>query len=650
MSEFKFQGHAFKMENSAKEFLEKYVSRIKKYAKSHNISDDLVDDIDQSILEKLFEVKWEITQKKLISIVNSIWEPEDIFENESSYEINQNSDTDSSHQKPYERWQKTNWTRPQDSAILLWVCAMFWQSTKIPTWIWRLLVIFVSRVLLALGFGSLFLIWCVAYLTLAVIFPIKNKDYKHCSMLKYRWIQICDLWLCIPNFFNWVFHRLGGTLIRRCKQIMKTVAPFFGSLWWVIKRLFLLFISLCLLAGVVGLGVLLYYLVFGFVKGNIDYTAILPAITKWWVLLWLISAFIFLITAIWWLFKKKLSNNATIITAVWCWILALVIAIVSWISFYSTLESYNSEIWEKKQIEIDVENKDNPIYIELNHIPYDRAYLTENRFVSIFPSDNDKIRVEYSFILKWKWENLIKAVENLSDIEYKRDHEILIIGLNNSEIFSTITPFVPVSANIDIYLPKDVEAHIVNSSIHLINVELPEWSDANSINPRYCLSLTYNPNTDRIFCNKKISSRSRYNISLQNLQERSDSIVPLKWSNSAWKLGSNADQYRLLDSINVRNDHSLLAKYSDRFFNFFIEIEYSIDDRTWIFTLKSSKVVDIEQKWLMNPERIKQYGGRDQLKDYPIQIEEDKADEIAELNQKVKELQDKVDSLINSTT
>jgi hypothetical protein len=45
------------MEESAKDFLEKYISRIDKYAKSHNISDDLVDDIHQSILEKLFEVK-----------------------------------------------------------------------------------------------------------------------------------------------------------------------------------------------------------------------------------------------------------------------------------------------------------------------------------------------------------------------------------------------------------------------------------------------------------------------------------------------------------------------------------------------------------------------------------------------------------------
>jgi hypothetical protein len=45
------------MESSEKDFIEKYISRIKKYAESHNISEDLLDDINQSILDKLFELK-----------------------------------------------------------------------------------------------------------------------------------------------------------------------------------------------------------------------------------------------------------------------------------------------------------------------------------------------------------------------------------------------------------------------------------------------------------------------------------------------------------------------------------------------------------------------------------------------------------------
>ena len=65
MTEVKFQWQSFDMEKSAKDFFEKYISRIDKYTKSHKISDDVLDDIHQSILEKLFEIKWEVTQKKI---------------------------------------------------------------------------------------------------------------------------------------------------------------------------------------------------------------------------------------------------------------------------------------------------------------------------------------------------------------------------------------------------------------------------------------------------------------------------------------------------------------------------------------------------------------------------------------------------------
>jgi hypothetical protein len=51
-----------------------------------------------------------------------------------------------------------------------------------------------------------------------------------------------------------------------------------------------------------------------------------------------------------------------------------------------------------------------------------------------------------------------------------------------------------------------------------------------------------------------------------------------------------------LDSINIWDYNSLLAKYSDKFFNFFIEIKYNIDDKTGEFTLIKSELKDVEQK------------------------------------------------------
>ncbi|MBQ5945219.1 hypothetical protein IJL65_02210 [bacterium] len=50
----------------------------------------------------------------------------------------------------------------------------------------------------------------------------------------------------------------------------------------------------------------------------------------------------------------------------------------------------------------------------------------------------------------------------------------------------------------------------------------------------------------------------------------------------------------------IYNDNSedsrLLAKYSDKFFNFFVEVEYKLDEETHEFFLIQSHVKEVEQK------------------------------------------------------
>ncbi|MDR0369612.1 MAG: hypothetical protein LBH96_03765 [Candidatus Peribacteria bacterium] len=72
MKTFEFQEHHFQMEADAKLFLEKYLKRIEQYVSKHQIGQDVLDDIHQSILEKLLELKEPIKQKKLISIINDL--------------------------------------------------------------------------------------------------------------------------------------------------------------------------------------------------------------------------------------------------------------------------------------------------------------------------------------------------------------------------------------------------------------------------------------------------------------------------------------------------------------------------------------------------------------------------------------------------
>ena len=662
MTKFKFQWQEFKMDDSTKEFIEKYISKISKYAESHNISDDLVDDIYQSILEKLLELKWDITQKKVVQIVNSIWEPEDIFEDESEMIPAQTSfdskkKQDKSDLKSYEKWQNTNWTRPRDKSILLWVCAMFGQATWIGVWLWRILALLWSWFFLATWLVWLFCFWWWIYVILALIFPIKDKDYKHCSMLSYRLTQLRDLRLFIPNFFS----RLFGL----CKWVLKTAIPscisflskLLWPLWTLVKYCFLVCRTLFLIVLIIWLWVLLYCLLWWlfqwnwFAPWNIDYLVLIPSITKWWVISWIVSAFLLLLASIWSLMKKKLSNAISLIVAIGCGLLAVIVAIISlweireiWNVSWTALDEIT------KEAKIEIPSNDEKLDILIEDIPYSllkNAIVSEHRFVNIFPSDDDNLKVVYSFSIKNSDEEYISQVkENLSDIDYEWGWDnFLSIRLKNRTLFSKKTPAVPMTISIDLYIPKDLEIQLLGKQYI---ADLDGYPSRSRNSYRVCETIKYDEKLENFSCTISMNSHDRYNIARQNLQEMADEIVPLKWSNSVrsisywWEYA--VDGYRKLDSINVWDNSSLLAKYSDKFFNFFIEIEYNIDDNTWEFTLINSQLTEVEQKWLMDSERMKHYQWRENLSDFDIQMKEDEEDKIKK-EQEIQDLSERMDRL-----
>lgn len=671
MVEFKFQWQKFKMEDSAKEFLEKYISKIKKYAESHNVSDDLVDDIYQSILEKLFELKWEISQKKVVQIVNSIWEPEDIFEDEAETTLIQHTpelnrkNENKSDLKRYEKLQKTNWTRARDKSILLWICAMFGQATWINRRIWRILALFWAFLIFSYDAEMCFL-WiccCWGYILLALIFPIKDKEYKHCSSLVYFATQIRDLRFIVANFFTrffWICKRVVKTAIPSCIRFLKKLL---WPLWTFVQYCFLVCRILFLIFVLVGLWVLLYYLIFWFIRQNIDYTTIFPWITKIWVILWIISAFIFLLASIGSLIKKKLSNTVSIILAIWCGIVAIIIAIISISEIYTTMNMIswiNRKQTKEKEIEVAATQ---PIHFNINRTVEDWDFLiTENRFVSVLPTDSDKIKVVYTFNFKWKWETLSKAIENISDIDYYRDESTLNIWLANSEIFDKVTDFIPTTVEINLYIPKDLKFDFENSWIRLINFEFPFWASSQaSVSAYDCKDIKYNEETDKFSCDLIMDTGRISSILEWNLKWMADVIVPLKWTNSVWsevrewKSSRTYDPYWRFDSMRfytgTRKDNRVLVKYSDRFFNFFIDVEYNINPDTAEFTFINSILRDVEQKWLMDSERMKHYQWRENLSDFDIQMKEDEEDkikkeqEIQDLQDRIKVLEEKLDEL-----
>ena len=567
MTEFKFQWQSFDMEKSAKDFLEKYISRIDKYAKSHKIDDDVLDDIHQSILEKLFEVKWEITQKKLVGIVNCIWEPEDIFDVESL---------------GIETSQKENKIGQKYKPRILWVCAWLAELMRIPVRVVRL-------VFFILIFTYSFWIWL--YLVIFLIRFVTDRELASASVS------------------NWV------------KRIISRLWDWIRFLWRAIKRLLLIFCCLFLIWLIIWLGVVLYYLITWFIYSNIDYSALFPAITKRWVLSAIISAFIFLLALIWILFKKKFTNNTALIVAIWCGILAFVIAFISMWEIKEIFGNYEPRV--TKDISVEIPKTDETLQILVKNTDwYPNFLISEPRFVNLFVSDDNNLKAVYTFKFRnWNDKYVTQAVENVSDLEYEWVWDNwLMIQLKDGNLFNKKTPAVPVDISIDLYIPRDIEIKLSNVWYMTDPVDAPVWmKDLWTRSYHTCDTIRYNEKTESFYCTYVMTSNDKYNIAHIELQKIIDEISPLKWLHPS-RSQSTTDQYWLLDSINMTDDGKLVAKLSDQFFNFFMLIEYSIDEETWEFRLISSKLKNKEQKWMMDDERMKNYEWRENLTGFEIQM------------------------------
>lgn len=93
----------------------------------------------------------------------------------------------------------------------------------------------------------------------------------------------------------------------------------------------------------------------------------------------------------------------------------------------------------------------------------------------------------------------------------------------------------------------------------------------------------------------------------QYLRDHADEIVALKGLNPDWSNRYNRhDPYWNLHSVLWTTEHGLLAKYSDQFFNLFLEMNWDIEN-THQVKLKNIWIKELEQKGKMNPERMKKY-------------------------------------------
>lgn len=135
---------------------------------------------------------------------------------------------------------------------------------------------------------------------------------------------------------------------------------------------------------------------------------------------------------------------------------------------------------------------------------------------------------------------------------------------------------------------------------------MPNWQSSNS--KLVCHSkMSYNKEKEKFVCEMKMTYNDQKWLVEQYLRDHADEIIPFKGLNPEWsRRYHSTDPYWNLHSIQWTTEHGLLAKYSDQFFNLFIEMKWGIDN-THQVKPKNVWIKELEQKGKMNPERMKKY-------------------------------------------
>ena len=666
---------SFQLENNVFKFLQDYIERINTFVAKNEIDTDLHQDILQRLADKLAEKATEktwITQKVAIQIVNNLGEPEEIFAEEEFSSSHQENSTDKEQKikQPelfYEKLQKSDRNRPQESAILLWVCGMVGQISGRNVWIWRGLTLFASYIFLASGTGILFFWGVMAYLLLALIFPITEKNYEKRSVFSYFLTQIWDLRLLISNSIKFWFRSVKRIVWAAIPTLLKRGAKLFWPFWSFVKICFLFFRSIFLVFVLGILGIVFYYLQTWYVRNNMEITSRFPAITSLGLAFGFLSALLLLLGSIGALSKKRLMNTATLSTAIISWVFAIIIAGITGVQFFSKIESSEvSEFTRELYIPIPEKNQPLTISIEPNNLvlPIDpfQDFIIENSSINYISYEWTKIKAVFKYqINAYNKETFAKITENLSELIYEIKDGVLHIFHKNHQLFDAVVPLAPMIYSADLYIPKNRKFNTKNP-VYRTNLHKPE-----RMNKRGYSEYDYDPNANK--CSELISYVEeenaffcpiKFNLDTWNIRNRinddirdnkADKLSPLEWLNRDWSLTyRNDSQYWHLDSILWKDNQKFIVKLSDRMFNIFLEVEARVDENGEI-TYTKNIVKGIEQKGIMTSERMKLYRGRENLKTFDLRVSEEQESNPS-LEQRIETLENRIKNLeqqINET-
>lgn len=395
--------HAFELDEKAYSFVSRYISNIEQYAKTHDISSDVLDDIKYRIVEKLYTYDVPITEKQVISIANTIWDPQDIFVDVSD---DQNwSDVSKSIDK------NTWWYFAKDGPMIWWVCYRLSKSLNINVTIVRVLMII------------LILFWWLSiwvYPILALFVPYVNKS-------KTTWA----MWQLLYEFIRWLLFTvlIFGLLFAFLSLV---------GVWW--------------------------FLSFTPPINNQSISLLMPkylyvAFAVMWVAL-----LVLLIWSIWWLLKKNWISRTHALISI---IMIVLSGIVIWWTWYKmVLNGIANGGHEQNQTQTisDIISTNNIINISINwsdkrwHVfapdIFDRNF---SRYIRIVPVSWDDARVDIkTTIYAIEKDHIDQTITHMLPISITWWLNQISITLPD-QFASQVVPLTLVDREITINIPTDAE-------------------------------------------------------------------------------------------------------------------------------------------------------------------------------------------------
>ena len=656
MKELVVNDKVFNLKKDVFKFLHDYLERISTFVRKNQIDTELYQDILQIFEDKLslYEDASAISQKEAIQIVNELGEPEEIFAESLEYakedsvkssavDIEKEKKSDSELHSFYQRFQDSGRSRPQESALLLWVYAMFARKLGINVWILRGLL-FVGFLL---GFRDLVWFSLPVYFLLAFIFPRTEKNYANRSVLNYFLTQIWDFRLIFVNGLRFVWNLLIDGLPKGASFCSRV----FCVAWKIVRFMVLVVWCLAMFWLIVLLGVWFYYLVVGFVRSNIDVTSFFPSVMKWGVILGLLSAGGFLAVGLQALLREKIKSWILISSLV-LWAGAMSIAAVSIVDVLSYLKNpYKATI--QKELSIPISDQKQAFHIsiqglddELNDLKPNLDLIDYSNVYNFFPTDEKDIRVVFNYDIQAKNKEdpkLIQIKDNLNTPVMNLSGNNLNLQLFKDQLFAQRTPFLPMRVSVDLYIPKHVKFDFSSegSEYYHSNLKKPDrFSKYLGYLP--CAGLiSYQSEANAFYCDVAISPAIKKALIEQQIETYVDTIAPFvgkNWEYSFMDEGDN--QYWKLHSMRWIDDDYLLVKLSDQFFNLFVKVKVDLDKKGNL-TFDHVQLQDLEQKGLMNVQRIKSYDKLDQLSGFSLKMQDDRQ----ELLSKIAELESQLDQL-----